>query len=187
MIDGLLEKLKRAVSDRRLRDVHVGFDRREHLSRAWPQLRGIATKRRQRHVSRQERRQGSRRLLRSQDGRDRDRAHGAGAASAPGHPRLPILLRVPAQGRHPQPGGGRLRDARPLARQQPGDPAAELVHQSCHRARADRPDHALRIGRGRSGRSTSSTTHSGPARRLPSTLPPSRRAISTSCAHSSIR
>ncbi len=45
---------------------------------------------------------------------DRD-ADGARAAPAAGDPRPAILLRIPAQGRHPQQRGDRLRDARALA------------------------------------------------------------------------
>ena len=121
----LCEDLKQPFHIEAFEMFTLGLDRRQPLSGARPQLRGAATQRRQRHVPGQERRQGRRHHLRPQHGPGGHRAHGARAAAAARDPRPTVLLRVPAQGRHPHPAGGRLRDAGPLARRRRRDPAAE--------------------------------------------------------------
>ena len=54
-VDASARRAQAAVPHRGLRDLHLGLDRREHLSGARPTLRGAAPQRRQRDVSRQER------------------------------------------------------------------------------------------------------------------------------------
>ncbi len=147
------------VLDRRVRGLHLRIDRRERLSGARGGLRGAAAQCRQRHVPRQGQQQGRRRLLRSQDGTSRHRAHGNGAAAAAGDSRRPVRLRVPAQGRYPHARGGRSRSADPLARRGRGDSGAGRFHLARRRARVDRSDHAPDAGRDRGG-------HGGHRRRV---------------------
>ena len=73
----------------------------------WPQLRGVASGGRHGDVPRQGSRQGRCGAVRFRHGpRDGD-AHGPGAAAAARGARRALLLRVPAQGRHPHRGGCR--------------------------------------------------------------------------------
>ena len=125
-----------AVLHRRIRDIRLHLDRRQPLSRARPQLRGAAPERRHRDVPRQERQQGRRGVLRRQHG-----ARGAGAdedraIAAAGHPGKALLLRLPAQGRYPDPGRQGHRGAGAPARRRGRDSGPRHLHQSCRRTRA---------------------------------------------------
>ena len=125
-----------AVLHRRVGDIRLHLDRRQPLSRSWPQLRGAAPERRYRDVSRQERRQGRRGLLRRQHGARGAGAHEGRAVVAARDPGEALLLRLPAQGRHPHPGGQGHRGAGAAARRRGRDPGARHLHQSRRRARA---------------------------------------------------
>ena len=138
-----------AVLHRRIGNIRIHVDRGEPLSRPWPQLRRAAPERRHSDVSRQERRQGCGRLLRCRHG-----ARGAGAnegrtVAAARHSGKTLLLRVPGQGRHQDPGHHGHRGAGPAARRRGRHPGARHLHQSRRRARTDRRAHASGAGRDR--------------------------------------
>ncbi len=138
-----------AVLHRRFGNIRLHLDRRQPLSRTRPQLRRAAPERRYRDVSRQERRQGRRGVLRRRHG-----ARGAGAdedraVAAAGHSGKALLLRLPAQGRHPDPGDQGHRGAGAAARRRGRDPGARHLHQSRGRARADRRTDPSGAGRDR--------------------------------------
>ena len=138
-----------AVLHRRFGDLCLDLDRRQPLSRAWPELRRAAPERRYRDVPRQERRQGRRGLLRRQHG-----ARGAGAdegraVAAARDPGKALLLRVPAQGRHPHPGHQGHRGAGAAARRRGRDPGPRHLHQPRRRTRTDRRTDPSGAGRDR--------------------------------------
>ena len=127
-----------AVLHRPVRDIRLDLDRRQPLSRTRAQLRGAAPERRHRDVPRQERQQGRRGVLRCQHG-----ARGAGAdedraIAAAGYPGKALLLRLPAQGRYPDPGDQGRRGAGAPARRRGRDSGPQHLHQPCHRTGPDR-------------------------------------------------
>ena len=134
----MLQRLKAPFFIDESEDIRLHLDRRQPVSRSWPQLRRAAPERRHRDVPRQERQQGRRGVLRRQHG-----ARGAGAdedraIAAARHPGEALLLRLPGQGRYPHQGRQGHRGAGAPARRRGRDPGARHLHQSRRRARADR-------------------------------------------------
>jgi cyclic di-GMP phosphodiesterase Gmr len=98
----------------------------------------VAPERRHRDVPRQERRQGRRGVLRRQHGTRGAGAHEDRAVAAARHSGKALLLRLPGQGRHPDPGDQGHRGAGAAARRRGRDPGSRHLHQSRGRTRADR-------------------------------------------------
>ena len=143
-----------AVLHRRIGNIRIDVDRRQSLSAAWPQLRGTAAERRPRDVPGQEPRQRRRGLFRRQHGARGAGAHEGRTVAAACHSGKTLLLRVPGQGRYPDPGDQGHRGAGAAARRRGRDPGTRHLHQSRRRTRADRRVDPSGACRDRATRST---------------------------------